>query len=401
MFARPLGGAVLALAGAIRTRALPSRDAARPGARLPVVTQQPLDVRRVAARHRPARAAASRFACSSPTPCGGRSSGSGSARSARRATTRRRCASCSRSTRMRTSGSTSARSTTTEACTRSIASRGTTTSSSSASTEASACWTSAAARASWRYDIAERTGASVIAIDASPWMLEFARERFAHPRVTYVQADAVGYEPPEPVDVAVLSNVLEHIGPRVELLRALRERAGAKRLLIRVPTIDRDWTVPASPRSRTGALLRSRAPGGVHARAPVGRARRRRLEHGRAEARLGRDLGRSVSRAAGRIALRGDRATARAQTARRRGCAPRRHRQRGRQARAERHPRGLPATEARPAPSCPGCGTPIPASSPTSSTVPPLAGYTTGSPHAIASITALGHGSLTLVCSSR
>jgi hypothetical protein len=75
-------------------------------------------------------------------------------------------------------------------------------------------------------------------------MLEFARERFAHPRVTYVQADAVGYEPLEPVDVAVLSNVLEHIGPRVELLGALRERAGAQRLLIRVPTIDRDWTVP-------------------------------------------------------------------------------------------------------------------------------------------------------------
>ena len=59
-------------------------------------------------------------------------------------------------------------------------------------------------------------------------MLEFARERFAHPRVTYVQADAVEYTPDEPVDVAVLSNVLEHIEPRVELLRALRERAGAR-----------------------------------------------------------------------------------------------------------------------------------------------------------------------------
>jgi len=94
------------------------------------------------------------------------------------------------------------------------------------------------------YDIAERTGATVIAVDASPWMLEFARERFAHPRVTYVQADAVDYTPAEPVDIAVLSNVLEHIGPRIELLRALRERAGARRLLIRVPVLDRDWTVP-------------------------------------------------------------------------------------------------------------------------------------------------------------
>lgn len=42
----------------------------------------------------------------------------------------------------------------------------------------------------------------------------------------------------------MLSNVLEHIEQRVELLRALRERAGAGRLLIRVPVLDRDWTVP-------------------------------------------------------------------------------------------------------------------------------------------------------------
>jgi hypothetical protein len=39
----------------------------------------------------------------------------------------------------------------------------------------------------------------------------------------------------------------------------------------------------------------------------------------------------------------------------------------------------------------------MPASSPTSSTVPPLAGYTTGRPHAIASMTVLGHGSFTFV----
>jgi hypothetical protein len=75
-------------------------------------------------------------------------------------------------------------------------------------------------------------------------MLEFARERFSHPRVMYVQADAEDYVPPAPVDVAILSNVLEHVTPRVELLRALREQAGARRLLLRVPVLDRDWTVP-------------------------------------------------------------------------------------------------------------------------------------------------------------
>jgi SAM-dependent methyltransferase len=94
------------------------------------------------------------------------------------------------------------------------------------------------------HDIAERSKAHVVAIDASPWMLEFARERFQHPDVTFVQADAVDYTPDEPVDVAILSNVLEHIEPRVALLRSLRERAGARRLLIRVPALQRDWTVP-------------------------------------------------------------------------------------------------------------------------------------------------------------
>ena len=94
------------------------------------------------------------------------------------------------------------------------------------------------------HDVAERSGATVVAIDRSPWMLDFARERFAHPRVTYVQADAVSYRPEDPVDVAILSNVLEHVGPRVDLLRALREHAGAQRLLLRVPVLDRDWTVP-------------------------------------------------------------------------------------------------------------------------------------------------------------
>jgi SAM-dependent methyltransferase len=94
------------------------------------------------------------------------------------------------------------------------------------------------------YDIAERAGATVIAIDRSPWAIGFARERFSHPRVTYVEADAVDFVPDAPVDVAVLSNVLEHVAARHALLTSLRERAGARRLLLRVPVLERDWTVP-------------------------------------------------------------------------------------------------------------------------------------------------------------
>jgi SAM-dependent methyltransferase len=94
------------------------------------------------------------------------------------------------------------------------------------------------------FDVAERTGARVVGIDVSPWAIRFARDRFAHPRVTYVQADALTFRPEQPVDVAILSNVLEHIEQRVEFLAGLRERTGARRLLIRVPMLERDWTVP-------------------------------------------------------------------------------------------------------------------------------------------------------------
>jgi SAM-dependent methyltransferase len=94
------------------------------------------------------------------------------------------------------------------------------------------------------HDVAERAGGVVVGIDSSPWALQTARSRFSHPRVTYVQADALTFEPETPFDVVILSNVLEHLQPRVPLLRALRERAGARRLLVRVPALDRDWTVP-------------------------------------------------------------------------------------------------------------------------------------------------------------
>lgn len=93
-------------------------------------------------------------------------------------------------------------------------------------------------------DLAERAGATVVAIDRSAWALQHARASHAHPRVTYVEADALTYTPEEPIDTVVLSNVLEHLEPRVAFLRRLREELGAQKLLVRVPVLERDWIVP-------------------------------------------------------------------------------------------------------------------------------------------------------------
>lgn len=94
------------------------------------------------------------------------------------------------------------------------------------------------------HDVAERTGASVTGLDVDSGKLAFARERFRRAGLEFVEGDALVWEPDGRYDIVILSNVLEHIAPRVELLRRLREKTGAHRFLIRVPSVERDWEVP-------------------------------------------------------------------------------------------------------------------------------------------------------------
>jgi hypothetical protein len=42
----------------------------------------------------------------------------------------------------------------------------------------------------------------------------------------------------------ILSNVLEHLDDRVDFLRDITVRTGARHVLIRVPLFERDWRVP-------------------------------------------------------------------------------------------------------------------------------------------------------------
>ena len=94
------------------------------------------------------------------------------------------------------------------------------------------------------YDIATRAGAWVTGIDFNPEHLTFARSRFKHPHLAFVEGDALVYVPTEPFDVVVLSNVLEHIKERVAFLRRVQELVHPGRWLIRVPMINRHWLVP-------------------------------------------------------------------------------------------------------------------------------------------------------------
>jgi 2-polyprenyl-3-methyl-5-hydroxy-6-metoxy-1,4-benzoquinol methylase len=94
------------------------------------------------------------------------------------------------------------------------------------------------------YDLATRAGARVTGVDFSRSVLAFASERFHAEALAFVEGDVLAWNPPHDFDVIVLSNVLEHIAPRVELLRRLRTTARPKRFLIRVPSRERHWLVP-------------------------------------------------------------------------------------------------------------------------------------------------------------
>lgn len=94
------------------------------------------------------------------------------------------------------------------------------------------------------YDMAELGGAMVTGIELNESSLVEAKKQYSHKRVQYVHGDVLKDLPDESFDVAVMSNVLEHLPNRVRFLRAAQDRLNPKRWLIRVPLYERDWRVP-------------------------------------------------------------------------------------------------------------------------------------------------------------
>jgi SAM-dependent methyltransferase len=94
------------------------------------------------------------------------------------------------------------------------------------------------------YDLVVRGGATVVGVDYDANHLAFARDNFIHERLEFRTGDVLAGVPAGFFDVIVLSNVLEHLAPRVAFLRGIVESARPSRLLLRVPLYERDWTIP-------------------------------------------------------------------------------------------------------------------------------------------------------------
>ena len=94
------------------------------------------------------------------------------------------------------------------------------------------------------YDIVQNTQARIMAVDINENNIREARLRYPHPNITYVVGDPTGGLIDYAADVVILSNVLEHIKPRVTFLQKIRNAVRPLRFLIRIPVFERDWRVP-------------------------------------------------------------------------------------------------------------------------------------------------------------
>ncbi len=88
------------------------------------------------------------------------------------------------------------------------------------------------------FDIS-RHATHITAIDIDPKKIYIATEKYKGPNIVYRVCDATKDLGDEKFDIAILSNVLEHIEQRVVFLNSIKSLATT--FLIRVPMFDRDW----------------------------------------------------------------------------------------------------------------------------------------------------------------
>jgi len=95
------------------------------------------------------------------------------------------------------------------------------------------------------YDIASKIKNTIICgIDLAKENIETAKAKYKLDNITYLHGDALQNLPNINFDIIVLSNFLEHIEKRIELLTTLKNKYCPKKFLIRVPVFERDWRVP-------------------------------------------------------------------------------------------------------------------------------------------------------------
>lgn len=93
--------------------------------------------------------------------------------------------------------------------------------------------------------IALKTKALAVGVELSDANVALAEVRLSGlDNVEVKHSDVNEYIDERTFDTIVLSNVLEHLDNRSELLKSLNEKFRPKQFLIRVPMFEREWVVP-------------------------------------------------------------------------------------------------------------------------------------------------------------
>lgn len=88
------------------------------------------------------------------------------------------------------------------------------------------------------YDVAEKAK-NVIGIDIQEYNVRDAQKVYQRDNLEFLVGDATVYNFQNKFDKIILSNVLEHIEDRVQLLKDVKKLSSI--ILLRVPMINRDW----------------------------------------------------------------------------------------------------------------------------------------------------------------
>ncbi|MBZ0309684.1 MAG: class I SAM-dependent methyltransferase [Anaerolineae bacterium] len=98
------------------------------------------------------------------------------------------------------------------------------------------------------YTLAQKAEVQITGIDINEKNIAKAIEYHNLPNIHYMVGDILEDITPllkkQSFDVILMSNVLEHLPDRPQLLRHLKQTVQPKRFLIRVPLFERDWRVP-------------------------------------------------------------------------------------------------------------------------------------------------------------
>ena len=87
-------------------------------------------------------------------------------------------------------------------------------------------------------------GSHVVGVELNKKHYERACAGDVPQNLQFVLADARNSLPTGPWNVVVLSNILEHIEDRVGFLRDIIRQAQPSKVLVRVPSFERDWKLP-------------------------------------------------------------------------------------------------------------------------------------------------------------